>query len=184
MNCQGLGPGGDTTITVGATTANFGTEPGAISGSGGGAGVPDALGALLGTPVQDTESNALTIAFGVSLAGGDLVQITGVCNQLVQVRQSGLVITGRTGNIGVAASPPGSAPIDGDVNQFIVDGAQRTTISNLLFGSGTTEVSLPRRPAFPFAQQGLLTLVRHAQVLSRIPKSRTARPAAFTPRAA
>src|SRR5580704_15603986 len=79
VNCS-ASPPTLTNTNSGAPTENFGTDPGGLTGSGTAAGAPDALGALLGTPSQTTES-VIATDFGVTLAPGDLVEITGMCNQ-------------------------------------------------------------------------------------------------------
>jgi hypothetical protein len=169
VNCEGLGPGGDTTLTntnVGAPTANFGTEPGSISGSGAGAGQPDALGALLGTPDQGTEAAVATTFVG-TLSSGDIVQVTGTCEQLVEVRTNSITITGPTGNIPIAGVPPtlASPPGGGDSNQVIVNGATRVTFNNFLFGGiGPSPVSFSGDTGYSFEQDGLLSVVAGAQV--------------------
>jgi hypothetical protein len=158
VNCSASPP---TLTNSGGPTENFGTDPGGLTGSGTAAGAPDALGALLGTPSQSPES-VIATDFGVTLAPGDLVEITGMCNQPVEIKTSGITLSGPSGNISVASGLPG-ALTNGIDNQALVQGAQRVVINDILIGSSTTAPSLATS-GYAFAGTSLLTLFDGADV--------------------
>jgi hypothetical protein len=156
---------------VGSSTvasANFPGDPGGLGGSLGGA--PDALGALVGTPGQGGD-NVATLnsagtgyvgSFTAALNGGDLVVINNFCNQVVDIRTSGVTLSGPSGDIAVGSGPPEFQINNGISNQVIVDGAQRVTINDITVGSGNTVVTFSS--GYGFAGFGVLTVVHSAQV--------------------
>jgi hypothetical protein len=141
-------PGGAAATTLaqgGGAAVNFPQDPGGLTGTGNAAGAPDALGALLGTPSQGTENlPSISGNFSTSLAGGDTVEITGLCQQEIEVRTSGITIAGPTGSSAPAATPPDSSSMaNGIQGQVQVVGAQRVTFNGVLLGSTSGTVTLP-----------------------------------------
>jgi hypothetical protein len=160
-------PGGTTNSTLSQFSSadmlevgpvNFGVDPGALTGTGAGTSgtgntAPDALGALLGTPSQGGESLS-GFGFTASLSGGDTVQITGVCQQEIEIRTSGITVAGPSGALTIPQTPPtAGAIVNGIEGQVEVFGAQRVVFNDLLFGN-TSAVSLPS--SYPGSDTALL----------------------------
>jgi hypothetical protein len=160
VNCKASPP----TLTDVSTSTGpiaFGSDPGGLTGTGAAAGAPDALGALLGTGDQFPET-LTSQGFTANLAGGDLVEISGICNQEVTIRKiSPLTIEGTSSGTGTTTepSPPSSPPLDGDSNEVVVDGTVSVTFFSLLFGSTTAGVALnPAPTGIPFADLALFNV--------------------------
>ncbi|HXQ52412.1 MAG TPA: hypothetical protein VN802_15065 [Stellaceae bacterium] len=147
-------------LNGGSGTA-FGADPGGLS-------TPDALGALLGTPTQGTEA-AIQTDFGATLAGGDLVEITGICVQDIYVRTFGITITGHLGNIALYQSAAAQAlasglPTDGITGEVQVVGASRVEFNDILFGTTSGTATLATS-GYPDADLALLLVRENANVL-------------------
>jgi hypothetical protein len=138
----------------GGTSASFAADSaggtnGGTTGSGTAAGAPDALGALLGTPNQGTEGAIATGFTGTTLESGDRVVINGMCVQDIELRTPGVTIEGFNANFAAGGVAPLAAPPDattignnGVQGNFIVSGAQRITIDEVLLGSASGTITL------------------------------------------
>jgi hypothetical protein len=163
---------------TGTSTLASATFPGDEStADGGGLGgttgtAPDALGALLGTPDQGSDSMAaLNTAgtspvgtFTTSLSSGDLVEINDFCNQVVEIRTNNVTLSGPAGNSAAPSGPPTAfALTNGVSNQVLVAGAHGVIINDIMIGASASTVSLTTS-GFDFAGDSLLTIVDGGQV--------------------
>jgi hypothetical protein len=132
VTCPGSGA---TTLAENSGAAvDFPADPGGLTGTGNVVGAPDALGALMGTPSQNPENlAALGVGFNANLASGDLIEITGICQQDVFSRSHAynLTITNHNG-----VRPLGTPPVttDGVQGQLEFIG-ESIFIEGLEFGS-------------------------------------------------
>jgi hypothetical protein len=150
---------GATTLALnGGTAVAFGSDPGGMTGSGSGAGAPDALGALIGTPLQRTEDLTVTFGFGTTLSPGDVIEITGTCQQDITIRTPGLRLTNH--------NDTNATGTDGNQGQIEVAGARRTVINGLLLGSDQNAFSFASASdqALIFAHDGAAVLVEYSSL--------------------
>ena len=106
---------GSHAATTWSVNCHSGTiNPGSISSS-------TPLGTLLGT--QNGPSTLATVP-----VSGDMIEITGICTEDVEVRTPGLTITNDSNSASLDTS-------DGVQGQFEFNGAQRTTLNGILVGA-------------------------------------------------